>query len=221
MRTFLKSSNYGDLRRACIAQQNNPGGAKLSKPLVDEILTTKNIDDLFDLLVCTPYWSWIDIRIMEMIVAAAQNSQAQQLLDNYKGAVFSKRLIDLLPNVPSKEVKEKYYDKVVTKIQKDHTEITVADLLEFQSELEVVIMDINEGKCILDHLKDGCIEVHWYIPINCVDRAYHTARAKRYQFSSLKLQYLKIGHYPVIQNPLDQTDMVTFAPSPSVNIGEW
>ena len=93
--------------------------------------------------------------------------------------------------------------------------------MKFQSQFEVVIMDINEGKCILDHLKKGCVEVHWYIPTNCVDRAYQTARGKRYQFSSLQLQYLKIGHYPVIQDPLDQTDTATFAPSPLVNIGEW
>ena len=221
MITLLKDSDCGNLRRACIAQMHNPGGAELSEQSVDKISTAENVDDLFDLLVRTPYWSWIDIRIMEMMVAAAQNSQAQTLLDNYKAAIFSKRLLDLLPNVPSKEVKEKYYAKVVTKIKKDHSEVTVADLLEFQSQLEVVIMDINKGKCILEHLEKGCIEVHWYIPINCVDKAYQTARAKRYQFSSLQLQYLKIGHYPVIQDPIDQTDMAIFAPSPSVNICEW
>ena len=220
MITLLRGSNYGNLRRACIAQMHNPGGAKLSEQSVDKISTAENIDDLFDLLVRTPYWSWIDIRIMEMMVAAAQNSQAQALLNNYKAAIFSKRLLDLLPNVPSKEVKEKYYAKVVTKIKKDHTEITVADLLEFQSQLEAVIMDINKGICILEHLERGCIEVHWYIPTNCIDRAYQTARAKRYLFSSLQLQYLKIGHYPVIQDPLDQTN-TKFVPSPSVNIGEW
>ena len=218
---LLQGSNYGNLRRACIAQKHNPGGAKLSGQLVDKISTAENIDGLFDQLVLTPYWSWIDVRIMEMMVAASQNSQAQELLDNYKAAVFSKRLLDLLPYAPSKEVKEEYYAKVVSKINKDDTKITVADLLEFQLQLEVVIMDITKGVCILENVEKGCIVVHWYIPINCVDRAYQTARAKRYQFSSLQLQYLKIGHYPVIQDPLDQTNMATFAPSPSVNIGEW
>ena len=221
MITLLKGSNYFNLRRACIAQMHNPGGAKLSKQWVDKISTAENIDDLFDLLVLTPYWSWIDIRIMMMMVAAAQNSQAQELLDNYRNAIFSKQLRDLLPNAPSMEVKEKYYTKVVTKIKKDHDDFTVADLLKFQSQLEVVIMGINKGVCILEHLEEGCVEVHWYIPISYVDGAYQNARTKRYQFSSLQLQYLKIGHYPVIQDPLDQTNMATFVPSPSVNIGEW
>ena len=219
MRALLKKSDCGDLRRACIAQMHNPGGAELSQEMVNKILITESTDDLFDLMVCTPYWSWIDIRILEVMVTASENSQALQLLENYKAVVFSKRLIDLLPNVPSKEVKEKYYAKVITKIKKDHTEITVADLLEFQSQLEAVIMDIKKGVCILKHLKKGCVEAYWYIPTNCVDKAYHNAKLKCYQFNDLHLQYLKIGHYPVIHNPLVSLHIVAQVPSPPADIG--
>ena len=219
MRELLQNANCGDLRRACIAQRHNPGGAKLSLELASKMSTTKNNDELFDLLVLTPYWSWIDIRILEVMVVASKSSFALQLLKNYKAAVFSKRLIDLLPNVPSMEVKEEYYAKVVTKIKKDHNEIPVADLLEFQSQLEAVIMDINSGVCILAHLEQGCVEAHWYIPTNCADRAYQNAKLKCYHFHDLHLQYLKIGSYPVIHNPLVSPDIVAQVPSPPVNIG--
>jgi len=221
MRVLLKSEDYGDLRRACIAQINTPGGAELSEELTDQISATRNIDDLFDLLVRSPYWSWIDIRILEMMATASENSQALELLKNYKAVVFSKRLIDLLPNVPSKEVKEEYYTKVVTKVNKDPKEMTVADLVEFQSQLEVVIMDINKGVCILEHLEKGCVEIHWYIPTSCVDGAYQTARIKRYEFNNFCLQYLKIGHYPMIHDPLASlADVVISASSPLVNVGK-
>ena len=216
MRALLQKANYGDLRRACIAQMHNPGGADLSQELIQRILTIDNIDALLDLLVCTPYWSWIDIRILEMMVVASGSSQALQLLENYKAAVFSKRLIDLLPNVPSKEVKDKYYAKVVTKIKKDHNEVTIADLLKFQSQLERVIMDIKKGVCMLEHLEQGCVEAHWYIPTNCVDRAYQNAKLKCYHFNDLHLQYLKIGCYPVIHNP---HFIVPQVPSLPVKIG--
>ena len=105
MRRLLKRSDYGDLRRACITQMRNPGGAKLSQKFTEQIAKTQNIDDLFDLLVFSPYWSWIDIRILEVMVVASDNPQAVQLLNNYKDVVFSKKLIDLLPNAPSKKVK--------------------------------------------------------------------------------------------------------------------
>ena len=219
MRRLFKKSDYGDLRRACLTQMHNPGGAKLSQSFIEQILRTQNLDDLFDLLVVSPYWSWIDIRILEMMVVASDNPQAVQLLNNYKDVVFSKKLIDLLPNAPSKEVKEEYYAKVVTKVNKDPNTMTVADLLEFQYQLEVVIMDIQNGVCILEHLEKGCIELHWYIPTSCVDGAYQSARVKCDQFNDLHLQYLKIGHYPVIHDPLASPDLVS-APSPPVNVGK-
>ena len=203
MKAILNSANFGDLRRACIVQMHNPGGAQLSPELIDKIKITKNVDELLDQLVDSPYWSWIDVRIMEAMVIASDISQAQELFYNYKAVVFSKRLLDLLPNVPSKKVKQQYYDKIIAKIKKDSNEMTVADLLEFQSQLEAVIMDIKNGVCILENLDKGCVEVHWYIPTNCVDIAYQNARRNRYQFSKLFLQNLKIGLYPVINDPLD------------------
>ena len=219
MRRLLKRSDYGDITRACIAQMRNPGGAKLSQNFIEQIARTQNIDDLFNLLVFSPYWSWIDIRILEVMVVASDNPQAVQLLSNYKDVVFSKKLIDLLPNAPSKEVKEEYYSKVVTKVKKDPNTMTVADLLEFQYQLEEVIMDIQNGVCILEHLKKGCIEIYWYIPTSYVDGAYRSARVRCDQFNDLHLQYLKIGHYPVIHDPLASPDLVS-ALSPPVNVGK-
>ena len=204
MKALLKSANCGDLKNACVAQMHNPSGVELSQELIDKILATESSDKFYDLLVRSPYWSWFDIRILEMIVIASENSQALELLNNYKSAIFSKQLIDLLPNIPSKKVKEEYYAKVITKIEKDPNDITVADLFTFQSQLERVIMGIKQGVCVLDHLKDGCVEVHWYIPRSCVARAYWTARANQYQFDDLQLQYLIIGHYPEIQKSLPE-----------------
>ena len=218
MMALFEKASCGDLRRACIAQMHNPGGAKLSPKLVEEIKAAQRIDDLFDLLVCSPYWSWIDIRMLEAMVIASDNPQAGELLDNYKAVVFSKKMIELLHNMFSKEVEEDY-TKMVTKIKKDPKEMTVGDLLNLQSKLEVEIMDIKKGVSILEHWEKGCIEIHWYIPANCVDKAYQTARVRCYQFKDLHLLYLKIGHYPVIHDPLASPDLVS-APSPPVNVGK-
>ena len=219
MKALFKKADFGDLRRACIAQVHNPDGAELAPDVVKKILVTQNIDDLFDLLVCSPYWSWIDIRILEMMVAASGISLADELLKNYKAAVFSKKIIELLPNVFGKDLGEEFCTKVVSKIQKNPKEMTVADLLEVQSKLEIDIMNIKKGICILEHLEKGCVEIHWYIPTSCVDGAYQTARVRCYQFKDLHLQYLKIGHYPVIHDPLASPDLVS-APSPPVNVGK-
>ena len=90
MRALLIKANYGDLKRACITQKNNPDGAELSPKLVGEIKAAGNFDSLLDLLVCSPYWSWIDLRIMEAMVAASGSFQAQRYLTIIK-MLFSLR----------------------------------------------------------------------------------------------------------------------------------
>ena len=217
--TMLMKANFLSIRRGCIAQQKTPGGAQLPEKLKTDISNAQNIDMLLDALVDSPYWSWIDIRLLQAIVIASDLPQASQLLENYTGAIFSKKLIDLLPNVPSKEIKEEYYTKIVTKLEKDANSMTVADLLEFQTDLETVIMDIGQGTCVLEHIKKGCIEVHWYIPTHCVDSAYQSASTRCHMFNEIHLLWLQIALYPVIYDPLTSSDVVMPTPSP-VSVGK-
>ena len=220
LKLLLAKTDFSNLKRSCIEQINTPSGAQLPPELVAKVKSCDNITTLFDVLADSAYWSWIDVRLLKVMAAASGLVKAIKLLSNYRKTIFSKKLFDLLPNAPSKEVKEKYYTKIVTKLNKNPKEMTVGDLMEFQSQLEEVLLDIKKGFCILEHLEKGCIEVHWYIPTSCVDGAYRTAKVKCYQFNDLHLQYLKIGDYPVIHDPLASPDVVVSAPSPPVNVGK-
>jgi len=202
MTNLLRKADYFIIRRACIAQTKTPGGVKLPEDLKTQILMTQNVDKMLDILTCSAYWSWIDVRLLETIVVAAASSQALQLLNNYKNVIFSKKLVDILPHFPGKEVKRKSYTKVVSKIKKDPKEMTVADLLKLQSDLEVEIMDITNGACILESLARGCIEIHWLIPAEYAERAFQSANHSQYKFHDFQIMHLQIGNYPVIQNPL-------------------
>jgi len=198
----LTGSKFLDLRRACIAQIKTPSGAKLSPNVVEKIKISKNLDELLDILVDSPFCSWIDLRLLEALVAASGSNSAKALLSSYKSIIFSKKLYDVLPSAPSKKVKDEFYSIIVSKFNKDADEITVADLLELQSDLEVAIMNIGNGTCTLDHFTDGCIEIHWYIPTHCVEHAYHSASVKRHKFHDLSLHYLQVGTFPIIYDPL-------------------
>ena len=217
---MLMKTHFPSLRRACIAQQKTPKGVKLPDQLETDIKCAQNIDTLLDALVDSPYWSWIDVRLLQTIVRASNIPQALQILKNYKSAVFSKKLIDLLPNAPSKKIKQKFYVKIVTKLEKDASKMTVSDLLEFQFELETVIMDIGQGLCVLGNIKPGCVQVHWYIPTHCMDSAYQSASTRCHMFNDIHLLWLQIAHYPVIHDPLTTpVDMTT--PPPPVSVGKW
>jgi len=172
LKLLLAETDFSDLKRSCIEQTNTPGGAQLPDDLVARVKSCENITTLFEVLAESAYWSWIDVCLLKVMAAASGLAEAINLLSNYKRTIFSIKLIDLLPNAPSKIIKEKYYDKLVVKLNRNSKEMTVADLIEFQSELETVLLDIKKGICILEHLEKGCIEAHWYIPNSCVDGAY-------------------------------------------------
>ncbi|XP_065903573.1 uncharacterized protein [Dysidea avara] len=205
---LLKKAKFFVIRRACIAQQKTPSGVQLPEQLKEKILSAQNIDDLLDALVESPYWNWIDLRLLQAIVVASDLPSTLQLLENYKMAIFTRKLIDVLPNFPSKAVKEEYFCKLVSKLDKEPDTVTVADLLAFQSQMERVIMDIVAGVCVLGHLDRGCIEVHWYIPTHYVKSAHQSAFARCYLFIKMHLLWMQVGYYPKIHNPLASPKIV-------------
>ena len=220
---YLENQNFFTIRRACITQIKSPNGAQLPPDVVQKVQSAENLDALLDILAATEYWSWIDLRLLEALVVASNSSTAQNIVDEYKATVYSKKLIDILPNAPSKKIRDAYFTKIVSKVGKNSDEMTVADLIEFRSELESVIMDINNGTCVLEHISDGCIEIHWFIPTHYIHHAYKAAFLKRHIFHQFNLLYLQIGNYPVLLDPLavhSSQDAVT-KPSPPVTAGMY
>ena len=163
------------------------------------IMSTKSCSELFDFLSKnTPYWSWIDIRLLDIMVTASGNKAAIKLIKDYKEVIYRKKLKDVLPDMLNKKLKEDYYAIVVSKLQMNLDEITVAVLLKFRSELEKMIMDISKHILVLEHVQQGCIEVHWCIPNCYVDTAYSNASKICDKFHSFYLLNLKIGNYTVL-----------------------
>ena len=142
---LLQNEDFYAIRRSCIAQMKTPNGAQLSPDMIQKIKAANNLNALLDILVDCPYFSWIDLRLLEAMVAASGLSDAKDSLNNYRNAIFSKKLLEVLPSIPNTEAKDAYYSKIVSKVQKDVEQIIVSDLIKFQSQLETVIMDIENG----------------------------------------------------------------------------
>ena len=164
----------------------------------------QDLDTLLDLLADYKYWSWVDLRLLETLIMSSRIREAKVLLNKYKEVIFSKKLSEVLDNMftpKQKEHMDAYTTRVGSKIEKDPNEITVADLSRFHIILEAVIMDINNGSCMLEHLDTGCVEIHWLIPAHCRFHAYKSALNNRHKFCDIQLQYLHIEPYPPIYNP--------------------
>ena len=158
-------------------------------------MSSKSFKELLNFLAFeTPYWSWVDIRLLDAMVTASGIKVALKLIKNYKEVIYGKKLKDVLPYTLDEQLNDRYYSKVVSKIKQNPDEITVAVLLTYRSELEEVIMNITKGTLVLEKVKDGCIEVYWYIPNCYVDTAYKNASKNCHKFHVFHLLQLKIGN---------------------------
>ena len=169
--------------------------------LYQNIKVASNLNTLLDLLAESKYWSWVDLRLMETLITSSGIHEAKVLVNKYKEIIFSKKLSEVLDKMfmpQHKEDKDKYTSRVGSKIQKEPNEITVGDLSKFATTLEMVILDINNGSCVLEHLGTGCLEIQWRIPTHCRFHAYESALKNRHKFCDIHLQYLCIESYPPI-----------------------
>ena len=200
---MLKRADFFALRRAIVQHKNVPKGVQFPDDLYQSIRVAKDLDSLLDLLADSKHWSWVDLRLLETLIMSSGISAAKILVTKYKEVIFNKKLSEVLDNLKlfmpqQKKDKEAYTTRVGMKIQKEPNEITVGDLSQYAPVLEMVIMDINNGTCVLEHVTKGCLEIYWLIPAYCRFHAYKSALNNRHKFSNLHLQYLHIEPYPPI-----------------------
>ena len=200
---LLKKVDFYALRRAIIQHKNLPNGVQFPDDLYQNIKTAQDLDRSLDLLAESKYWSWVDLRLLEALIISSGIGEAKVLIDKYKDIIFSIKLSEVLDKMfmpQQKEAKDAYTSRVAVKIQKEPSEVTVGDLSQFASTLETVIMDINNGSCVLEHLGTGCLEIHYRIPAHCRFHAYKSALSNRHKFCNIHLQYLCVESYLPVYN---------------------
>ena len=135
-------------------QSITPRGIQFPDDLHQSIKAAVDLDTLLDILTGSKYWSWVDLRLLDALIVSSGIQEAKLLIQKYKDAIFPKKLSEILP-LQQKEHKDAYILRVATMIEKEPNEITVGDLARNCNILEVVIMDISNGSCVLEHLSTG------------------------------------------------------------------
>ena len=170
---ILSKANFSSLRRACLENINRLGGVTLSKELKSRIETAQNLDHLFDVLCDTPYWNWMNIKMLTKMAQASLLDAATKLIQEYKDEVYSRKLIDVLPQLPDLNISDTDYTKVKEKWKKDLNDITVYDLVKHWSEVEK-IFNVEGPTVLLDRVINGSIEIHWLIPTELVEHIHQS-----------------------------------------------
>ena len=172
----LSQAEFPLLRRACLENSNRLGGIVLPKDLKDSIMASQNLNNLFDVLCDSPYWNWMNIKMLVKMTRASHLDTASKLIQQYRDEVYSRKVMDVLQQIPL-TVSDKYYTKAKEKWNKNLDDVTVNDLVNHWSDVEQ-IFDVEELTILLDHLVDGCIEVYWLIPTELIEHICQSIRTR-------------------------------------------
>ena len=198
--SILESYDISALRMALINQTNSPDGIQLDKSLRDEIKSAKSSTDLLSTFGEFSCCNWLDIRLLEVLVNDLPN--AVEMIEAYKQFISKKQLMEVLPKkLDQLENREAYVSAVSTKVNKDPEKITVGDFVRYCWKIEEVVFDL--GKLILNiqHVKKGCLEINFTVPVQCSFDAYKIALHNQHKFYTISLMHIEIGENPLIYDP--------------------
>ena len=122
---ILSSAEFPSLCRACLENSNKLGGVTLLSDLKSNIAATQSLDDLFDVLCNTPYWNWMNIKMLGKMAKASHLPVATKLIRQYKEEVYSRKLIEVLQQISSFSLSSNYYTKAKEKWNKDLNDVTI------------------------------------------------------------------------------------------------
>ena len=184
---ILETEKFSKLRRACI-QRINSLGSNLPRSLVPKIQYTKNLDDMLDVLVQSPYWNWFDTRLLQALVSASGSPEAEEMLETFKATFYTKKISEIIPCVIIKPFEE--FIELVEKFDKDPKNLTISELLQHKFKLEYEVLDIEEGELVLNCIKTGCIELIWKVPLDLLYKVYTSMKKTHDKLSSLAIKSL-------------------------------
>ena len=213
---ILSKAKFTSLRRACLENSNRLGGVTLSKDLKSSIALAHNLDCLFDVLCDSPYWNWMNIKMLTKMAHASHLDAATDLVKQYREEVYSRKLIDVLPQLPNLKISDSDYTKVKEKWKKDLNDITIKDLTKHWAEIEK-IFDVEEPTVLLDKVINGSITIYWLIPTELVERVCQSISNQITLMLNCDILYFDIGGHMINVSSTMQSDVQTTTSSMSIS----
>ena len=199
---ILKYYDVITLKGALISQADTPHGVELGKEIETRIDRAKSTSKLLYALNISHCCNWLDIRLIELLAYSSESLRAVELIKAYKKQLFPRKLVDVLSKQSQhKEAKKEYIDAVCAKTKMDASKITVEDFITYRWTIEDVILDLGKRKLNIEHVREGCLEIHYHILTKCSFDAYKMAIHNRYKFHGINLIHIKIGDHPLIYDP--------------------
>jgi len=174
LETLWSDQNYHNLKKVCVRD------IRLPETLRKSIKDAPNIEETFDLLKTSPYFTWFEIRILQRTAKMVENSEARCLIDSYEKCIFSKRCSEVQPYFYKQYIIPDQLTLVIAKLNKNSDEVLVSDLVNYCNRLSSIIETPTDSTTLVSN-KPGCIEMHVVIPIHYSYHAYNKAKSMMFK----------------------------------------
>ena len=193
VRELLQKEDYDNLKFTCKKVVTN---AHLSQQFYSKVQSSGNTNELLSALMLSPYWNWMNIRLMGMV--AATSVEATKLLQSYKDYLYPQNLVDLLSFIPTiGKDEESNYRVMSVKMQAKIDNVTINKFYSYHQFLER-ILSLNAGVLVLKGIEKAPFNIEWLIPSDQCSHAYKSAKEKIVKFQEISLVSIHIESFEAI-----------------------
>ena len=191
LEALWSESDFSQLKKVCKRD------TRLPNELRSNLKNAKDLDETFDLLTNSPFCTWLELRILKRMAVVADIPEATHMIYTFEECVHSRKCADVKKYFTKEHINPDHLNEVVAKLNDNFQHLIVADLINYCHELESVLQLPHESG-VPANVKDGCLEIHFYIPVYSYLHAYESAKRNYLKLRPLHIRYLQIGTYPKI-----------------------
>ena len=182
----IESVNFPRLQRAAIERANSPKLIHKSNELVPIIDGANSFQALCTMLAKSPYWNFLDIRILEAMAAVSLIPATQESVENFKKTFFGMTLAEAAPRFPILPLKSDH-TAVTEELDRDPNKMTIFELHKHRFYLETELLQTGPDTCTICRIVIGSVMIIWQIHVDHVYNLKAYSLLKKNQ-SQLQLQ---------------------------------
>ena len=167
---------------------------RFSDKLKNDLESADNSERIFDVLLKSPFCTWLEIRILKSIAKVGNIPEATQMIHLFDKCVYCKSYSEALKHFKKQQYIDLDLALVCVKFNKNVMYLTVADLIECCQNLEGILKLQNLSALVGS--KTGCLEVFLVIPKDHCAHAYEAAKYHFLKLRPLNIQFIQIGTDP-------------------------
>ena len=194
----IEDTNFYRLKTAAIERAKSPKMIQKSNELVPIIDGAKSFQSLCTVLAKSPYWNFLDIRMMEAMAAASLIPAAQQSVENFKRTFFGMTLAQAAPYFPIVPMKPAH-TAITEQLAKDPSKMTIFELHKHRFYLETKLLQTGPDTCTICRIVIGSVMITWQIHVDHVYKAYCSLKKKHSQLLPQGIVTLSINETEVYE----------------------